>query len=121
MGFDTEKVIAIRKDIHKHAEGAFKEFRTAKLIKDTLIGYGLKEEHIKPCAGTGMVVDIYGLGEDVECDGAIKSIALRADMDALPMPENNPDLDYKTCTDWAHMCGHDGHVATMLTACYILI
>jgi metal-dependent amidase/aminoacylase/carboxypeptidase family protein len=65
MGFDTEKMIAIRKDIHKHAEGAFKEFRTSKLIKDILIGYGLKEENIKACAGTGLVVDIYGTGEDI--------------------------------------------------------
>ena len=37
-------------------------------------------------------------------------------MDALPMPENNPDLEYKTVTDHAHMCGHDGHVAMLLAA-----
>ena len=34
-------------------------------------------------------------------------------MDGLPMPENNPNLEYKTQTDFAHMCGHDGHVATV--------
>ena len=45
----------------------------------------------------------------------MKTIALRADMDGLPIPENNPDLVYKTQTDHAHMCGHDGHMATILS------
>jgi metal-dependent amidase/aminoacylase/carboxypeptidase family protein len=43
-------------------------------------------------------------------------IAIRADMDALPMPENNQKLEYKSVTDHAHMCGHDGHVAMLLAA-----
>jgi metal-dependent amidase/aminoacylase/carboxypeptidase family protein len=43
-------------------------------------------------------------------------IAIRADMDALPMPENNPNLEYRTTTKFAHMCGHDGHMATLLSA-----
>lgn len=41
-------------------------------------------------------------------------VALRADIDALPMPEHNQDLPYKTTTDYAHMCGHDGHMAMLL-------
>ena len=40
-------------------------------------------------------------------------IALRADMDGLPIPENNPHLPYKSKTDYAHMCGHDGHMAVL--------
>lgn len=42
-------------------------------------------------------------------------MALRADMDGLPMEENNPDLEYKTCTEFAHMCGHDGHMASLMS------
>ena len=36
-------------------------------------------------------------------------------MDALPIPENNPDLEYKTQTEFAHMCGHDGHLASLMS------
>ena len=69
-----------------------------------------------------MVVDIYGTGdEEVKNTSVVNSIALRADMDALPMPEKNTELEYKTTTDWAHMCGHDGHVVTMLCTCFVLI
>jgi hippurate hydrolase len=51
----------------------------------------------------------------------VKSVALRADMDALPIPENNPTLPYKTQTEFAHMCGHDGHMATLLAAAEVMI
>lgn len=57
-------------------------------------------------------MDIEGTG-DFEAQG-VSRIALRADMDALPMPENNPHLEYKTQTEFAHMCGHDGHMASLL-------
>lgn len=60
-----------------------------------------------------MVVDIVGKGPAQE--GGVSCIALRADMDGLPMPENNPGLPYKTVTCAAHMCGHDGHMATLLS------
>jgi metal-dependent amidase/aminoacylase/carboxypeptidase family protein len=43
-------------------------------------------------------------------------VALRTDIDALPMPELNVGLSYKTKTECAHMCGHDGHMAMMLAA-----
>ena len=48
-------------------------------------------------------------------------VALRADMDGLPMPENNKDLKYRTQTSFAHMCGHDGHMAMLLAAAQIFI
>ena len=48
-------------------------------------------------------------------------IALRADIDALPMPENNPDLPYRSQTPFAHMCGHDGHIAMLLAGAEALI
>jgi len=66
-------------------------------------------------AGTGLVVDLKGTGAAAE-DTSVKMIALRADMDGLPMAENNPTLPYRTQTAAAHMCGHDGHMATLLSA-----
>jgi hippurate hydrolase len=65
------------------------------------------------------VVDIEGTG-DFTSEG-IHTIALRADMDALPIPENNPTLPYRTVTKAAHMCGHDGHMATLLSAAEVMI
>lgn len=106
-------MIAIRRDIHKHAEGGFKEFRTQKVLKEALLSFGIPEESIKTCAQTGLVVDIKGKGEP---SGQPKVIAIRADMDALNMPEENPHLEYKTVTDHAHMCGHDGHMTMLLAA-----
>ena len=63
-GLDTERMIKIRRKIHKHPEGGFKEFKTQKLIRDTLVGFGVKLENIKDCAGTGLVVDIWGTGPE---------------------------------------------------------
>ena len=119
VGCDIETLIAFRRDIHQHAELGFKEFRTSQKIREMLLSYGIEEACIKPCAGTGLVVDIEGTGEATE--GGVNSIALRADMDALPIPENNPTLPYKTTTSSAHMCGHDGHMATLLAASEVLI
>ena len=113
-GCDIERLIEFRHDIHKHAESAFKEFETSRKVKELLLSYGIEEANIRPCAGTGMVVDIIGTGEEIK--EGVNCIALRADMDALPIPENNPTLPYKTTTDCAHMCGHDGHMATLLSA-----
>ena len=66
---------------------------------------------IRKCAGTGLIVDIKGKGEP---KGKDFCIALRADIDALPMKENNPDLSYRSVNDAAHMCGHDGHSTCLL-------
>ena len=95
-GLDTEEIIKLRRHIHKNAEGAFNEFKTQKTMKDMLTKFGIKESEIKVCAGTGLVVDIKGTGpmESETKEGKVNVIALRADMDALPMPENNPELDY---------------------------
>lgn len=65
-------------------------------MKETLIGFGIPVDHIKECAGTGLVVDIKGQQESAKNESAVSTIALRADMDGLPIPENNPHLDYKS-------------------------
>lgn len=82
---------------------------------DNLVSFGVEEENIKKCAGTGLVVDIWGKDQSKSKDG-IKMIALRTDLDGLPIPENNQHLSYRTVTDFAHMCGHDGHMATLIAA-----
>ncbi|TNV78086.1 hypothetical protein FGO68_gene5802 [Halteria grandinella] len=119
-GCDLDRMVEIRHWIHQNAETAFKEVNTSQKIRETLISYGLKEEDIRCMAVTGLVVDIEGTGPKQE-EGGVQVIALRADMDALPMPENNPDLPYKTLTGAAHMCGHDGHMATLLAATQVLM
>ena len=48
-------------------------------------------------------------------------VALRTDLDGLRMPEDNPNLPYRTKTEHAHMCGHDGHMVTLLSAAKVLI
>ena len=118
-GCSLERMVNFRQDVHQHAELAFKEVRTSAKIREMLLSFGVEESSIKPCAGTGLVVDIEGTGE--ESKEGVKVIALRADMDALPIPENNPTLPYKTQTDCAHMCGHDGHMATLLAATEVLV
>jgi len=89
-------------------------------MKQALLSYGIEEENIKVAAKTGLVVDIKGRGELVPDDQGIKMIALRCDMDALPIPENNQDLEYKTTTSFAHMCGHDGHMTTLLACAQVV-
>jgi len=113
-------MIALRKKIHQHPEGGFKEFKTQSLIRETLISFGLTTDEIKDCAGTGLVVNIRGTGPAKD-GGNIDNIALRADMDGLPMAENNPHLEYKSTTNHAHMCGHDGHMSTLLSIAQVLM
>lgn len=112
-GVDFEKIIELRHDLHKHPEPGFKEFETQKKIRNKLIEFGVEEANIRDCAGTGLVVDIKGTAEESK-DGECNMIAYRADIDALPMKEENPHLDYCSVTDAAHMCGHDGHICTLL-------
>lgn len=82
-----------------------------------MVSFGIEPENIKVCAKTGLVVDIKGKGPKVDRnENTIDMIALRADMDGLPIPENNEKLEYKTTTDHAHMCGHDGHMTILMCA-----
>ncbi len=100
-----------RHDIHRHPELAYEEERTSQLVIDVLQKSGLKV--LKGIGGTGVVgVLRKGNGE--------RSIALRADMDALPLSEEN-DLPYKSVVrKKMHACGHDGHTAMLLGAAKLL-
>ncbi len=98
-----------RRDLHAHPEIAFQEQRTSKVVAEKLESFGI-EVHTG-LAGTGVV------GKLVGGSGDGPAIGLRADMDALPMTEANPDLPYRSNNEGAaHACGHDGHTTMLLGA-----
>lgn len=97
-----------RQDIHRHPELGFEEFRTSNLVAEKLEAWGV-EVH-RGIGQTGVVGVLKGSGE------SNKSIGLRADMDALPMQEEN-DFAHKSVHDGKfHGCGHDGHTTMLLGA-----
>ena len=103
-------IIKIRRDIHKHPELSFQEFRTSELISKKLESLNIKVT--KNVGKTGVVGDL--IGSDGPC------IALRADMDALPIQETGK-IEYKSINDGImHACGHDGHIAMLLGAAEVL-
>ncbi|MDT4996306.1 MAG: hypothetical protein QOD45_374 [Pseudonocardiales bacterium] len=100
-------VIAVRRDLHAHPELAFLETRTTQLILDALQAMGLGAQRLP--GGTGVVCDIGDAS-------AGPTIALRADIDALPLPDQKT-VDYRsTVPGVCHGCGHDAHVAILLAA-----
>jgi amidohydrolase len=104
-------VIAIRRDLHQHPELGFEERRTATLVATRLreLGYEVTEE----IGVTGVVGVMRGVRPG-------KTIMLRADMDALPIEEEN-DVAYVSQTRGTmHACGHDGHVAMLLGAATLI-
>lgn len=106
------KLVEIRHDIHQHPELGFAEHRTQKLVRDWLSEHGYAP---RDCAKTGLVADLHP-----DRAGQTKTIALRADLDCLPMPEAT-DLPYRSVHDGcAHKCGHDGHTAVLMGVAAIL-
>ncbi|PWH85452.1 M20 metallopeptidase family protein [Brumimicrobium oceani] len=109
-----EKVLGYRKHIHKNPELSYQEFETMKFISEQLTKIGIPHE--TGVAETGIVGVIRGNrhSENQEC------IGLRADIDALPIQEQN-DVDYKSKNDGImHACGHDVHTSVLLGAAEIL-
>jgi hippurate hydrolase len=104
-----EGLTEFRRDLHANPEIGFEEHRTAALVAERLKGYGV-EVHTG-IGRTGVVGVIRGKGERTG-----RSIALRADMDALPMVEENEFAHRSTKPELMHGCGHDGHVAILLGA-----
>ena len=102
-----KKIINTRRDFHKYPELSFQEKRTSKIVAEKLKSFGIKTK--KNIGKTGVV----GILES-EIDGP--TIALRADMDALPIQETN-NFSYKSVNDGVmHACGHDAHTAILLGA-----
>lgn len=105
------ELIKLRRDFHRHPELGLEEWVTSKTVSDYLEGLGLEVK--AGIAKTGVV----GLLRGRE-DGC--TVLLRADMDALPIQEENR-LSYKSVNDGKmHACGHDGHTAMLLVAAKIL-
>jgi len=104
-------VVGYRQHIHANPELSFKEFETSLFIKDKLKKWGIE---YTDCANTGVVGLIKGN------QPSDKIIALRADMDALPIHEAN-DKPYKSRNHGVmHACGHDVHTSSLLGTAYIL-
>jgi amidohydrolase len=105
-------IVDIRRQIHANPELAFEEFETAAAILTFLEENGI--ECISGVAKTGIVALIKGRNPGK------KAIALRADMDALPIQEKN-EVDYKSKNEGKmHACGHDVHTSSLLGTAKIL-
>jgi hippurate hydrolase len=108
---DISRFVALRRDIHAHPELGFEEHRTSKIVADLLREWGI-EVHTG-VAGTGVV----GV---LKCGNGPRTIGLRADMDALPLQEENHFPHRSTHDGRMHACGHDGHTTMLLAAAWHL-
>ena len=105
------EIIDIRRQIHKNPELSFEEYETAKVISDFLMSWEIEHETI---AETGVVALIKGRNPEK------KTIALRADIDALPIQESNNVSYCSLNAGVMHACGHDAHAAMLLGAAKVL-
>jgi hippurate hydrolase len=107
------RLVAFRRDLHRHPELSFQEERTAQQIEKGLDRLGIS--YRSGIGGTGIIAEIPAAG------GAPgPRVALRADMDALPLQEET-GLEFASLNDGVmHACGHDGHTAMVLGAAELL-
>ena len=104
------QLIAWRRDFHRYPEVAFKEQRTSAVLRDFLEGLGLK---VQTLAGTGLRAVLEG-------NPGERTVALRADTDALPLTEEG-DKEYISKNPGAtHACAHDGHMAVLMGVAHLL-
>src|SRR5690606_26350194 len=105
------ELIEIRQHLHAHPELSYQEFETSKFIQDQLSKMGIP---FQVMATTGVVGLIEGKNPDT------RVVALRADIDALPITEEN-DVAYRSKNEGVmHACGHDVHTTCLLGAARIL-
>lgn len=107
-----DEVVSIRRHLHKNPELSFNEYKTSAYIKSVLSGWDIP--FTEDIADTGIVVLLKGNNP------SSKTIALRADFDALPIVEEN-EVDYCSVNNGVmHACGHDAHTASLLGVINIL-
>lgn len=107
-----DELVKIRRHLHSHPELSFKEYKTSAYIKSVLNSNDIS--YTDGWVKTGIVAEIQGNAS------GNKVIALRADIDALPITEEN-DVAYKSLNQGImHACGHDVHTTSLLGACLIL-
>lgn len=108
----SKQIVDIRNHLHQNPELSFEEYNTQKYVLQQLNNMGIND--VTPIANTGLVALIKGNNPNS------KTIALRGDMDALPIEEQN-DVPYKSVnTGVMHACGHDVHTSCLLGAAQIL-
>ncbi len=108
------ELVAMRRDLHEHPELAFEEVRTSGIVAQRLRTLGLEVQ--TGLAKTGVI----GLLRGGASKPGAKTIAIRADMDALPIHELN-ETEYRSTVDGKmHACGHDGHTSILLAVADIL-
>lgn len=108
---ELPSLMEIRQDLHAHPELAYEEHRTSSIVRDELTKAGVPFA-ADLAGGTGVLGHIEGAGE--------RSVALRADMDALPIHEET-GLGYASRTAGKmHACGHDGHTTMLIGAARVL-
>lgn len=105
-----DELIRLRRDIHANPELGFREFRTAALVADTLHELGIP---VQTGVGRTGVVGTIGSGNG-------PTIAIRADMDALPIREKTDQSYASQNSGVMHACGHDSHTAMLLGAAHLL-
>ncbi|MFP4083222.1 MAG: M20 family metallopeptidase [Candidatus Aminicenantes bacterium] len=106
----TAQLIRWRRDFHRHPEVAFQERRTSSVIRRYLESLDLA---VSTCAETGVRAVLKGKPGG-------KTVALRADMDALPLKEEGEKGYISENPEAAHACGHDGHMAVLMGAAHVL-
>jgi len=104
-----KQLVEWRRDFHSHPELGFEEHRTSSIIKEFLKAEGIE---YKEAAGTGICAIIRGKGD--------KTVALRADMDALPLEDRKQCVYCSKEKGKMHGCGHDAHMTILLGAAKIL-
>ena len=106
----NNELVELRRDFHRHPELGFEEHRTAEVVEQYLQNLGLSPQRMTK---TGVVAMLEGSKPQ-------PVLLLRADMDALPVEEEN-DVAYKSMNSGVmHACGHDAHMAMLLVAAKIL-
>lgn len=109
-----EKIRGYREHLHRHPELSYQEFETMKFVSGRLTELGI--EHQAGVGGTGVV----GIIRSSQHPDDMPAVGLRADMDALPIREEN-EVPYKSVVDGVmHACGHDVHTSVLLGAAEIL-
>lgn len=112
-----EELIAFRRDLHMHPELGKREFRTTAALRARLEKAGLRPRTLT--GGTGLVCDIGRDGASYAAAGR-PVLALRADIDALPIPDTKTVSYRSTVPTMAHACGHDVHTTVVLGAGLVL-
>jgi amidohydrolase len=107
------ELTAFRRDLHANPELGFEEIYTSGRVVEALKVCGVDAIHTG-IGKTGVVALVHGQGRSAHNPG--RMIGLRADMDALPLPEHNDSLWKSKNSGLMHACGHDGHTAMLLGA-----